>query len=168
MRVLGIDPGSRVTGYAVVEANPGSGAPRYVECGVVQPRPGVFASRLQEILEGLREVISELRPAQVAVEGIFTHRNARSALLLGHARAMALVAAAESELPVYEYAPATVKLAVTGRGRASKEQVQLMVRVLCGLATMPPPDASDALAIALCHARRATHVARANVLKEGR
>ena len=160
MRILGIDPGSRYCGYGVVE-RAGVGRVRYVECGILEPgRDRPLHLRLAEILDGIREVISELKPRVVAVEGVFHGVNARSALQLGHSRGVALVAAGERDLDVFEYAPATVKRAVAGHGQASKEQVSAMVRALLDLQRPPRLDASDALAVAICHAFRHKQVAR--------
>jgi len=126
---------------------------RYVECGVIEPdEDAAMQARLVEIAVGLREVIAELQPRVVAVEGVFHGVNARAALKLGQARGVALLAAGEAALPVFEYAPATVKRAVAGSGVASKLQVSSMVRALCGLRAAPKLDASDALAVAICHA----------------
>ena len=156
MRILGIDPGSRRCGYGVVE-RVGGGRVKYVECGVVEaPAAAPLPRRLVEISQGLREVIAELRPQVVAVEGVFHGQNARSALQLGHARGAALLVCGEATLEVSEYAPATVKRAVAGNGRATKEQVSRVVRMLCALDRVPRLDASDALAIAICHAFRTT------------
>jgi len=158
VRILGIDPGSRRCGYGVVErlsGGVGPGRVRYVECGVVEARASApLHHRLVEIGEGLREVIDELRPHVVAVEGVFHGQNARSALQLGHARGVALLVCGERSLGVSEYPPATVKRAVAGNGRATKEQVSRMVRMLCALERTPILDASDALAVAICHAFR--------------
>jgi crossover junction endodeoxyribonuclease RuvC len=155
-RILGIDPGTRFFGYGVVERL-GTGRVRYIECGVLEPkRTADLALRLAEIAEGLREVIGELSPTVVAVEGVFHGVNARSALQLGHSRGVALATAGAHALPVHEYAPSTVKRAVAGNGAATKLQVQSMVRALCGLKRAPKLDASDALAVAICHAFRAT------------
>jgi crossover junction endodeoxyribonuclease RuvC len=156
VRILGIDPGSRYCGYGVVERVTRSArAPRglaYVECGVLEPqRQAPLASRLAEIGVGLREVIAELRPDAVAVEGVFHGRNARSALQLGHSRGVALACAGEAGLSVFEYAPATVKRSVAGSGAATKLQVLAMVRTFCALRRAPRLDASDALAVAICH-----------------
>jgi crossover junction endodeoxyribonuclease RuvC len=160
IRILGIDPGSRFCGYGVVERG-GVGRVRYVECGVVEPlRTASMQARLTEIYAGLREVIEELRPTHVAVEGVFHGVNARSALQLGHSRGVALLAAGQSALEVFEYAPATVKRQVAGNGAASKQQVQAMVRHLCALKRAPRLDASDALAVAICHAFRFKALAR--------
>ncbi len=154
-RILGIDPGTRYFGYGVIERLP-SRRVRYIECGVIEPRRGdELASRLAEISEGLREVIAELQPEVVAVEGVFHGVNARSALQLGHSRGVALATAGAHALRVHEYAPATVKRAVAGNGAATKDQVQAMVLALCGLRRAPRLDASDALAVDICHAFRA-------------
>jgi len=158
--ILGIDPGTRYFGYGVIErvqAGPSNQSVRYIECGVLQPkRTGELAARLAEISLGLVEVIRELAPDVVAVEGVFHGVNARSALQLGHSRGVALATAGAHDLKVHEYAPATVKRAVAGNGQATKDQVQAMVRALCGLKRAPTLDASDALAVAICHAFRAT------------
>ena len=156
MIILGVDPGSQRCGYGVVEWL-GPRRLRYVECGLFEPpRSAALAVRLGEISVGLRELIDELEPQEVAVEGVFHGKNARSALMLGHSRGVALGAAGERNLPVFEYAPRTVKRAVAGSGAASKYQVQAMVRVLCALKRPPRLDASDALAVAICHAYRKT------------
>ena len=155
MRILGIDPGSRTTGYGVVDAD--GAAIRCVECGVLAASAGLpLARRLGEMLRGLLEVLEELRPDVAAVEDVFHAVNARSALALGQARGVALAAASMSGLAVHAYAPSVVKKAVTGRGRASKEQVGRMVRLLVGLKREPRVDAADALAVAVAHA----HIAR--------
>jgi crossover junction endodeoxyribonuclease RuvC len=152
VRILGIDPGSRRCGYGVVE-RVSAGRVRYLECGVVEGAAlAPLPARLVEIGAGLREVIAELRPQVVAVEGVFHGQNARSALQLGHARGVALLVCGEAELGVAEYAPATIKRTVAGHGRASKDQVLRMVRSLCQLERAPRLDASDALAVAICHA----------------
>ncbi len=159
MRILGIDPGSRYCGYGVVER---AGASRvvYVECGVIEPkRAAALSSRLAEIAAGLREVLAELEPDAVAVEGVFYGVNARSALQLGHSRGVALAVAGERSLPEFAYAPATVKRALAGNGAATKLQVSSMVRSLCCLKRAPRLDASDALAVAICHAFRLRRLA---------
>lgn len=151
MRVLGIDPGSSVTGYGVVE---GRGTRcRLVECGVIRsPRRQDLAVRLLHIYSDLQAVIERLEPDCVSVEGIFFRENARTAVVLAHARGVALLAGAESGLPVIEYPPAEIKKAVVGTGRATKTQVGFMVQKLLGLAEPPrPADASDGCAAALCH-----------------
>ncbi len=133
----------------------------YIECGVLEPkREKPIWERLAEISVGLRDVIRELEPDEVAVESTFFDKNARSALRLGEARGVALACAGEASLAVFEYPPATVKRQVAGQGQASKVQVQTMVRSLCALKRPPLLDASDALAIAICHAFRSKVRAR--------
>jgi crossover junction endodeoxyribonuclease RuvC len=149
-RVLGIDPGGRATGWGLVERR---GAELiFVACGALRPQ-GALPARLFAIYRGLLELTERHRPAEVAVEEVFLARNFQSALTLGEARGAALVAAAASGLPVFEYSAAEVKKAVAGYGRADKAQVQAMVRRLL---TLPgemklAADAADALAVALCH-----------------
>ena len=148
--IAGIDPGSLVTGYGVLRA---SGADvELLACGAVRLRGGSVAGRLVELYDRLRELVAEWRPDEVAVEEPFTRVNAHSAFVLGKAQAAAVLAAAHAGLPVFEYSPAAVKQAVTSYGRSGKAQVQEMVRLQFGLAVAPqPPDAADALAVALCH-----------------
>ena len=151
MRVLGIDCGSRITGYGVVDTN---GADcLLVRCGAIRSRPSdALALRLQQIHGGIADVIRELEPDVAAFESLFYSNNVQSALKLGHVRGVSLFAAAEANLPVFEYSPLEVKSAVTGYGRAEKLQVQQMVRALLKLEIAPEPfDASDALAVAICH-----------------
>lgn len=151
MRILGIDPGSRVTGWAILDVD---GWTRVlVGHGVVRPASGLdLAGRLAHLAAGLREVLLAHGPDACAVEQVFSAKNARSALVLGHARGIALLVAAESGVPVHEYTALQVKQAVTGYGRAEKGQVQRALAVQLGLPSLPRPvDASDALAVALCH-----------------
>ena len=152
VRILGIDPGSRVCGYGVVDAHAGELA--YVECGVLTaPEERPMEERLGEIARGLREVIGELSPQIVAVEDVFSHQNPRSALALAQARGMALAVVGLCGLGVASYAPALVKKAVSGSGRADKTQIARMVQALIGLRSLPKADATDALAIAITHGR---------------
>ena len=152
MKVFGIDPGSERTGYGCVESD-GSRHHRLVVCGSLSaPAHTSFPGRLQVIHEGLVALLAEHRPACVAIENIFHAKNVRSALRLGHARGVALLAAAEAGVPVVEYTPAEIKRAVVGFGRAEKQQVGQMVKLLLRLDAVPAPhDAADALAIAICH-----------------
>lgn len=161
MIVLGIDPGSRRCGYGVV-ARRGTRL-ELVEAGVLAPGDGPMAERLARILEGLGEVIARAAPSEVSVEQIYAGASARSALVLGQARGVALAAAARAGLRVFEYAPSEVKLAFTGSGRASKEQMIRTARMLLGAAA-GRSDEADAIALAVCHlARRAARLpARAN------
>jgi len=152
--ILGIDPGSRVTGYGVIVSD--GRHSRYVASGCVRTSGEDFPARLGDIFRGIDEVLHEHRPQQVAVEQVFMAKNAGSALKLGQARGAAIVAAVNHDLPVFEYAPRAVKQALVGNGGAEKEQVQHMIRVLLGLQGRMGLDESDALALALCHAH--THV----------
>ena len=150
MRILGLDPGSRVCGYGVIDEL--AGELRYVECGVLTaPQSRPMEARLGEIARGLREVIAELAPEVVAVEDVFTHHNPRSALALAQARGMALAVIGLAKLSVASYPPASVKKAVSGSGRADKQQIARMVQALIGLKSLPRADATDALAVAITH-----------------
>jgi crossover junction endodeoxyribonuclease RuvC len=148
-RILGIDPGSRATGYGVVEVT--RGQCRYVASGCIRTTQGELPGRLGEIYSGVAALIAEHAPDAAAVEQVFMARNASSALKLGQARGAALAAVVMAGLPVAEYAARRVKQAVTGTGAATKEQVQHMVCRLLALNTAPRGDAADALAIAICH-----------------
>ena len=150
LRILGIDPGLRTTGFGVIEQT-GSKL-HYVTSGCVRSGGGELAARLQAILEGLAEIIAANRPQQVAIEKVFVNVNPQSTLLLGQARGTAICAAVIAGLPVAEYTALQVKQAVVGKGHAKKEQVQHMVRRLLALPGDPSPDAADALACAICHA----------------
>lgn len=156
MRIFGIDPGSERTGYGCVEVS--AARHRLVACGcLAAPAGAAFPDKLKLIHAGLVQLLHAHRPDGVAIENIFHARNVRSALKLGHARGVALLAAAESGLPVFEYTPAEVKRAVVGFGRAEKHQVQQMIKLLLGLEAAPRPhDAADALAIAICHLHAST------------
>jgi crossover junction endodeoxyribonuclease RuvC len=152
MRILGLDPGSRVCGYGVIDER--GGDLRYVECGVLTARTDdAMEVRLGEIAVGLREVIAELSPDVVALEDVFTHQNPRSALALAQARGMVLAVVGLAGLSVASYPPASVKKAVSGHGRAEKEQIARMVQALIGLTSLPELDATDALAVAITHGR---------------
>lgn len=152
MIVVGVDPGAATTGYGVV-ARAGDGALTLLECGVVRTESdSPLALRLMQIYEGLGDVLSRHGADAVAAEGVFYGRNARTTVILGHARGAVLLAATLRGVPVFEYSPAQVKNAVTGTGRATKEQVQFMVQRLLRLRTAPAPsDAADGVAVALCH-----------------
>jgi crossover junction endodeoxyribonuclease RuvC len=152
VRILGLDPGSRVCGYGVIDARAGELA--YVECGLLTaPEDQPMERRLGELALGLREVIGELRPDVVAVEDVFSYQNPRSALALAQARGMALAVIGLAGLSVASYAPALVKKAVSGSGRADKGQIARMVQALIGLRSLPRADATDALAVAITHGR---------------
>jgi crossover junction endodeoxyribonuclease RuvC len=151
VKIFGIDPGSERTGYGCIESS--GGRYRLVICGVLSAPPrATFPEKLLAIHRGLRALLARHEPECVAVENIFYAKNVRSALKLGHARGVALLAASESAIPVVEYSPAEIKRSVVGYGRAEKHQVQGMMKVLLGLETVPSPhDVADALAVALCH-----------------
>ena len=151
MRVFGIDPGSKRTGYGCVETD--GSRHRLVACGAISaPAHAPFAEKLLVIHTSLTALLLQCRPDSVAIENLFFATNVRSALKLGHARGVAMLAAVEAGVPVVEYTPAEIKRAVVGYGRAEKSQVQQMVKLLLGLAAVPSPhDAADALAVAICH-----------------
>src|SRR5687767_7665436 len=150
VRILGLDPGSQRTGYAIVETQAGRIA--YIVSGAIRTRGESLTERLQEIFVGVESLTGEFRPDEVAIERVFMNRNADSALKLGQARGAALSATFAVRPRVFEYAPREVKLAVVGTGGAQKEQVQLMVKRLLNISGPLGADAADALAIALCHA----------------
>lgn len=149
IRILGIDPGSRVTGYGVVELTPAG--VRYVASGCIRMQDNAMPERLHKIFNGVTELIALYAPQQVAIEQIFMHKNADSALKLGMARGAIICATMQQDLKVFEYAARQVKLALVGKGSADKQQVQHMIKVLLGIQGDMPLDASDALAIAMCH-----------------
>ena len=158
MKIFGIDPGSERTGYGCIETS-GSRHHLVIYGSLSAPARSTFPEKLKHIHGGLATLLATHRPDCVAVETIFHSRNVRSALKLGHARGIALLAASEAGLPVVEYAPAEIKRAVVGYGRAEKHQVQQMIQLLLGLAIPPSPhDAADALAVAICHVHSATGV----------
>jgi crossover junction endodeoxyribonuclease RuvC len=155
MRVLGVDPGTAITGWGLIE---GEGQSlRLVDYGTITTAAKTdLPTRLQQIYRHMMVLMTEYRPEAVAVEEIFFGHNVRTALVVGQARGVALLAIADAGLPLYEYKPLEVKQAVTGYGRADKGQVQSMVRLLLDLAENPrPDDAADALAVAICHAHSA-------------
>jgi crossover junction endodeoxyribonuclease RuvC len=156
VRIFGIDPGSARTGYGCVETD--GARHRLVSCGAINiPVAHPFPKKLHAIHSELARLLTAHRPDCVAIENLFHAVNVRSALTLGHARGVAMLAAVEAGVPVVEYTPAEVKQAVVGYGRAEKAQVQMMVQLILGLDVPPKPyDASDALAIAICHVHRMT------------
>jgi crossover junction endodeoxyribonuclease RuvC len=151
--ILGIDPGTRRTGYAVIEAS--RDIPYLLVCGTLAPSPRLsFPQRLLEIYHGMLEVVAKYRPDEMAVESVFVKHNISVALKMGHMRGIALLVAALHELAVGEYSPAEIKQAIVGSGAASKDQVKFMVSALLRLADTPSEDEADALAVALCHVHR--------------
>lgn len=149
LRILGIDPGSRQTGFGVLDFQ--ADRPVYVASGAVNSTDGEFPQRLKLIFEAVTQIVDEYRPNALAIESVFVHKNPGSALKLGHARSAALCATFALDIDVFEYAPREIKQAVVGSGGATKEQVQHMVVSLLQLDGTPSPDAADALATALCH-----------------
>ena len=151
--VMGIDPGSLRTGYAIVAAgNPTARKFELLDAGVISaPSRRPLPQRLAVIFEKLADLIQRHQPAEMAVEGVFTHKNARTALLLGQARGVALLAGSLHKVEIFEYSPAAVKKALVGYGRATKEQVRSMVGGVLGRPVDMPLDAADALALAITH-----------------
>jgi len=149
-RILGIDPGSRITGYGIIEAQ-GSQL-SYVASGCIRVQADNFPERLKQIFTGIAALVNDYRPEQMAIEQVFMHKNADSALKLGQARGAAICAVQLQDLPVYEYAARQVKQALVGKGNAEKQQVQHIVKILLSLKGDIQTDAGDALGISLCHA----------------
>ena len=151
MFIMGLDPGTAITGYGLIKYD-GS---RFsmIDCGCVRTSPEMpMSERLQIIYRELTDVIRQYKPEQFAIEELFFNKNARTALAVGHARGVAMLAASSAGLPVFEYTPLQVKQAVTGFGRAAKTQVQFMVKTILALPEAPAPDdVADALAVAICH-----------------
>lgn len=148
--ILGIDPGSRITGYGIIHSN--GQQHRYITCGCIRIQATILSEKLQQVFDGIRELMQHYQPDEVAVEQVFMQQNANAALKLGQARGAAIVAAAIHMTPVAEYSARQIKQAVVGYGAASKEQVQQMVRTLLRLTGAPQADAADALGVAICHA----------------
>lgn len=150
LRVVGVDPGSLICGYGFVDEV--SGGYVHVDCGALIPKKGRgLADRLNDIYQGLTEVIARFKPDVAAVETVFAAVNVRSAIVLGQARGVAMLALAHAGVPVHEYSPAEIKKAVVGYGRADKNQIAMMIQSLLNLPEPAMPDASDALAAAVCH-----------------
>lgn len=164
IRILGIDPGSRITGYGVIDSD--GIRSRYVASGCVRTEDEAFPQRLGEIFQGIQAVVHDHHPEEMAVEQVFVAKNASSALKLGQARGAAICAGVAAGLPVTEYTPRTVKLSVVGSGAAEKGQVAEMVRVLLRIERTLVADEADALAVALSHAH--TIKLRASLARSGR
>jgi crossover junction endodeoxyribonuclease RuvC len=148
-RILGIDPGSRLTGFGVIDET--ATGYQYVASGCLRIKGDDFPLRLKQIFAGISDVVEEYQPTEMAIEQVFMHKNADSALKLGQARGAAICAVQLFEIPVFEYAARQVKQAVVGKGSADKLQVQHMVKILLGITGELQIDASDALGISLCH-----------------
>lgn len=153
-RILAIDPGSRITGFGILDIV--NGKTVYVNSGCIRLPDEALSVRLKHIFNNVSALLDEYKPDEFAIEEVFLAKNANSALKLGQARGVAIVAASVQELDVHEYAARRVKQSVVGNGNANKEQVQLMVQMLLQLTSKPQADAADALAIALCHANTRT------------
>jgi crossover junction endodeoxyribonuclease RuvC len=149
IRIIGIDPGSRVTGYGIIDQH--GQKVSYVASGCIRVQGDAIAARLGMIFEGVNQVIEEYQPEEMAVERVFMNKNPDSALKLGQARGAAICAGVTCTVPVSEYAAREIKQAVVGKGGALKAQVQHMICVLLSLDKAPPNDAADALAVAICH-----------------
>ncbi len=153
-RILGIDPGSRITGFGIIERHRQQSV--YVTSGCIRTQSKLMPQRLQEIYTGLTQIIEQYQPTISAIEQVFVHRNVASALKLGQARGVAILACVQHNLTVHEYAPTQIKQAVVGNGHAEKIQVQQMVKILLSLSNTPQVDAADGLAAALCHAHHSS------------
>jgi crossover junction endodeoxyribonuclease RuvC len=163
MRILGVDPGSRMTGVGIIEVNGDRVTPVYY--GAIKAGSGEFNERLGMIFSGLQVLIKEHRPDQAAIETVFVAHNAASAIKLGQARGAAVCAAISCEIPVSDYSPRSIKQAIVGRGGADKVQVQHMVGILLGIREPIQNDAADALAVALCHQHTSHTLARMAMMK---
>jgi crossover junction endodeoxyribonuclease RuvC len=150
MRILGIDPGSRLTGYGIIEQSGRNY--KYIASGCIRIEEDYFPDRLKKIFDGIVHLVATYHPEQMAIEQVFMHKNADSALKLGQARGAAICAVQTANVPVYEYAARQIKQALVGKGSADKLQVQHMVKILLNIQGELQIDASDALAIGICHA----------------
>jgi crossover junction endodeoxyribonuclease RuvC len=148
IRILGIDPGSRITGYGLIDARRDQAV--LVHWGMIKT-DGDHSSRLRQIFQEMAALVTQYDPTEIAVERVFVNKNPDSALKLGQARAAALCATFHADLPIFEYAATHVKKAVVGSGRAGKKQIQHMIKMLLAMKEVPQADAADALAVALCH-----------------
>lgn len=165
IRILGIDPGSRITGYGVIDSDGRDST--YITCGAIRVKGGNLPEKLGMIFREVSAVIEAWQPEQMAIEDIFMSRSAGSALKLGQARGAAICASVVADLPVAEYSAREVKQAVVGTGGADKEQVQHMVRLLLNLSETPQADAADALAVALSHAHTQAVAAKIPAMMKG-
>jgi crossover junction endodeoxyribonuclease RuvC len=155
MRILGIDPGSRITGYGIIESR--GNRLQHLDNGIIATKADApLAHRLKTIYDGVARIITDYTPDVVAVEQIFLAKNPQAALVLGHARGTAMLAAINHDLAIHEYTALQVKSAVVGYGRAGKPQVQQMVKALLNLPEIAQEDAADALGVAICHAHSRT------------
>ncbi|MDD5277462.1 MAG: crossover junction endodeoxyribonuclease RuvC [Methylovulum sp.] len=166
MKILGIDPGSRITGYGIIETT--TRGYRYIASGSIRITADYFPDRLKQIFDGVVQIVGQHHPEEMAIEQVFMHKNADSALKLGQARGAAICAVQTVGIPVFEYAARQVKQAIAGKGNADKLQVQHMVKILLNVQGELQIDASDALGISLCHAhyqQTATMLGKQGILK---
>lgn len=154
-RILGIDPGSRITGFGIIEIQSRKAA--YITSGCIRLKTEAMPVRLNEIFESVTKIIQQYQPTILSIEQVFVYRNAASALKLAQARAVAIVAAMQQNLSIHEYAPTKIKQTIVGTGHADKVQIQQMVKLLLNLPGTPQADAADALAIALCHSHHSSY-----------
>jgi crossover junction endodeoxyribonuclease RuvC len=162
-RILGIDPGSRTTGYGIIDSD--GYQSEYVTSGCIRATAENWSQRLGIIFDGVQELLIQHAPDEVAIEKVFIHRNADSALKLGQARGAAICAVVNRSVSIEEYTPTEIKQSVVGKGNAAKEQVQHMIQVLLKLSAIPQSDAADALAIAMCHANTKNTLSRMSGIK---
>ena len=166
MRILGIDPGYAIMGYGVLEKT-GSSLKLLTTGAVTTDKDMDMSDRLKVLYSNLMEIIAEYQPEEVAIEELYFNTNAKTVIFVGEARGVAILACANSGLPIYEYTPLQIKTSVTGNGRAEKKQVQSMVKLLLGMEDIiRPDDAADAVAAAICHAKSGTAMKRLKALKE--
>ena len=169
IKILGIDPGSINTGYGIIESKGNHN--KHIKNGIIKVKGNTLGEKLKIINTNVIKIIEEFQPDEIAIEKVFMHRNADSALKLGQARGAAITACAMNDLPLFEYSANQVKQACVGKGHASKEQVQHMIKILLCLEKKPLTDSADALAIALCHANSRESLIRmqgVNGIKYGR
>lgn len=149
MRILGIDPGTQLTGFGVIETSKNSIL--YIASGCIKTKKETMSEKLVTIFEGIEQITKEFSPTYIAVEQAFAHKNYATTIKLGQARGVAIAAACKNNLPLAEYTPRQIKKSVVGYGNADKFQVQHMIKLLLNLNKMPQSDAADALAVAICH-----------------
>ena len=156
MRIIGIDPGYAIMGYGIIEKDGNSHT--FIDCGVITTDKDMsMPDRLKVLYNGLMEVIAEYQPEEASIEQLYFNTNQTTAIFVGQARGVAILACANNGLAIYEYTPLQIKTSITGYGRAEKKQMQNMVRMYLGLEEVPKPDdAADALAAAICHSRMGT------------
>ncbi len=153
MRILGIDPGTAIMGWGVVEKKEGTNSLACVDYGVITTSPGLdMPMRLKDLYDGLSQIITKYKPDETAIEDLFFFKNQKTVIKVGQARGVAIVCSMNQDIPVFDYTPLQVKQAITGYGRAEKAQIQKMIKLILCLKEIPKPDdAADALAIAVCH-----------------